>query len=182
MRAIIVAVVLITGCSSNEPTVPFSDPSSPVKVLAARCVTVSGSSETVHASRVMGKLRQSGRSSQPEERLASSKRYTLVLVGGEALPVASPWGVGEWDYDADAGTWKLTHAEIVLFGNGCFSYTIIHRAASGAMISDTSIGHYTRSPDSVQFVSDSGARWAVAVTASGLVDRWSDGTTLIYER
>src|SRR5688572_16201921 len=73
---------------------------------------------------------------------AGAETYALVRVDDEPLPVHSPWGIGDWDYDADAGTWQLTDATIILFADGALAHAISHRAASGATISDASVGRY----------------------------------------
>lgn len=108
--------------------------------------------------------------------------YVLVSVDDQPLPVHSPWGVGDWDYDADAGTWKLVYATITLLANGDFTTTHTHRAASGATISWASRGQYERTVDSVVFCVNTNAPWHAATSGKSLIIRWPDGRTFTYER
>lgn len=108
--------------------------------------------------------------------------YVLILVNDQALPVHSPWGIGDWDYDSDAGTWQLTDATITLFADGAFCHAISHRAASGATISDASVGRYERSTDSVILWVNTPAVWPAAISGNRLTVQWSMGPKFTYER
>lgn len=82
MRSLVVAaIVMAIGCTGNEarePVAPAVIPASnPVPALPPP--VFSGISAT----------------------------YVMTLVDGQPLPVKSPFGAGEWDYGADAGTWRL---------------------------------------------------------------------------
>jgi hypothetical protein len=108
--------------------------------------------------------------------------YALVSVNDQALPVHSPWGIGDWDYDLDAGTWQLTNWTITLYAEGVFSQAMTHRAASGATIDDTDAAWYARSSDSVTFYVNTNAPWSAAVSGNSLIYQWSDGTKFTFER
>lgn len=108
--------------------------------------------------------------------------YVLLSVSDQPLPVHSPWGVGDWDYDADAGTWKLVDATIVLLANGDFVDKMTHRAASGATIHWTARGQYERTEDSVIFSSNGRATWRAGLSGNSLIVKWTDGTKFTYER
>lgn len=111
-----------------------------------------------------------------------SDTYALVSVNDHALPVHSPWGIGDWDYDLDAGTWQLTNWTITLYADGVFSQAMTHRAASGATIDDTDAGRYARSSDSVTFYVNTDGPWSATVTGNSLIYQWSDGTKFTFER
>lgn len=111
-----------------------------------------------------------------------AETYVLVLVDDEPLPVHSPWGVGDWDYDSDAGTWRLIDATITLFADGDFTYAVTHSAASGATISWASMGRYERTADSVIFCVNTDAAWRAAISGNSLIVQWSDGPKFTYKR
>ena len=107
--------------------------------------------------------------------------YWLVSVDDQPLPVKSPWGVGEWDYDSDAGTWQLTYAAVTLFSNGAFTYMTTHRAASGNTVHNSWSGRYERDSSSLQFSSD-GRTWSATISGKSMTERWADGRTLAFQR
>lgn len=108
--------------------------------------------------------------------------YVLVLVDDQPLPVHSPWGLGDWDYDSDAGTWQLMEATLTLFADGALSHAISHRAASGATISDASVGRYERSTDSMILRVNSAVWPAAAISGNRLTVQWPMGPKFTYER
>lgn len=171
---------LVTFASSN-PEVATVDGSGVIKAVAEGSVTITVSSESVTAQKSLRILPRLGCLPERQECLTDAERYVLVLVNDRPLPVASPWGVGAWDYDADAGTWQVTLAELILFADGWFSYTVTHRAASGSTIDDSFLGRYERRSGSVLFNTESGTPWSATVTPTGLLERWPDGTTLVFE-
>jgi hypothetical protein len=170
--------------TSSDARVASVDASGVVTALAEGDATITATSE--------GKSGQTTLKIVPPIRLCTlhsplddcigAEIYLLVRVNDQPLPVHSPWGVGDWDYDSDAGTWQLTDATIILFADGAFTYALTHRAASGATISDASGGLYERTADSVIFCVNTDAAWSAAISGNSLIVQWSDGTKFTFER
>lgn len=110
--------------------------------------------------------------------------YRLELVNDEPLPVKSPYGAGEWDYDSDAGTWQLFEASFTLHVDGTYTDSGRHRARSGAISSYSFSGTYTRtSPSTLQLDGPGGTIiTSAAISADRLIWDWGNGTVLTYER
>jgi hypothetical protein len=114
--------------------------------------------------------------------------FVLVRVNDQPLPVKSPWGLGEWDYDEDAGTWVLTSATISLHTGGDFTYAVSHRAASGQTTNWTSAGRYVRTSDSIQFSPYYSTwlgnyTWFATIWGKSLIEHWPyGGPTFTFER
>ncbi|HUQ20669.1 MAG TPA: Ig-like domain-containing protein [Gemmatimonadaceae bacterium] len=98
---------------------------------------------------------------------AADETFALRSVGDQALPVHSPWGLGDWDYDDDAGTWDLTRWTMTFYPEGGFYSEMIHRAASGATIVEKSAGKYVRSANSI-FFSVHGSNYSMTVAGDSL--------------
>jgi len=108
--------------------------------------------------------------------------YRLKVVNDVPLPVRSPYGSGQWDYDADAGTWKLTQANFVVSADGTYANSIEDRAESGATSSQTFAGTYTRvSPSMLQIHANGGTTMAT-LSGNQLIWDWGNGTVLTFER
>lgn len=153
-----------------------------VRGLAEGFVTISASSESHRAEkilRIVGSLRCSARG---DECVGKEERYQLVLVNGQPLPAKSPWGAGDWDYDADAGTWKATSAELILSVNGEYTQTVLHRGASGATSTFSFGGFYIHRAGKISFFPDGSIGSSAVLTAGGVVDVWTNGTKLEYVR
>jgi hypothetical protein len=167
--------------ASSDPGIASIDTSGIVRTLTEGLVTITARSESASGTMTLRVLPRLPCSYQPLDCLTNTERYVLVSVNGQPLPVKSPWGIGEWDYDADAGTWMLTDAAITLFPGGAYTYAMTHRAASGVTISDNSVGLYVRGPDSIEF-SVAGGKWSASISATTLIERWPDGRTFTFER
>ncbi|MDQ3226540.1 MAG: hypothetical protein M3Q50_07920 [Chloroflexota bacterium] len=110
-----------------------------------------------------------------------SASYVMVLVNGEPLPVKSPWGAGEWDYDSDVGTWQVIAATLTLKANCTFTNGNTHRAASGSTVSATSSGTYTRSSStSLQFL-EAGYAYSAQIIGNRLIQRVADDMIFTFE-
>jgi hypothetical protein len=96
--------------------------------------------------------------------------YKLVRVNGVDLPVPSPWGIGQWDYDSDAGTWNLTGATLALKTNGTFLYEDVHQAASGRQLAVNRTGTYLLTASSLVLTGHDGS--AVTAVVSGNQVGW----------
>jgi len=113
---------------------------------------------------------------------AGSEIYVMVLFNERALPIHSPWGIGDWDYDDDAGTWKLTGETLTLLADRTFSWTVTHTATSGNTIVWKNFGTYTRSsPSSVQLLQN-GFTYSATITDNRLVIRFDNGGSYTFER
>jgi hypothetical protein len=169
----IAVILLLAGCSPSE--------------LAAPPESIPGGSAASrgHGDRVVGGI---GQFELPQQQPSAcvttclSGLFSLRRVGELPLPVSSPWGVGDWDYDSDAGTWKLTDAFISLLSNGSYSSGDTHRAASGATINWVERGIYIATSDSIHFTHEHGGTWSAAISSTAIVVRWDDGRTFTYER
>lgn len=112
----------------------------------------------------------------------ASETYVLGLVNQQPLPVKSPYGAGEWDYDSDAGTWQLTAATLTLKAAGTFTNTVTHQAASGNKSSQTFAGRYTRVFSSSLQFSENGLTYSAEISGNRLIMKFADGTTFTFER
>ncbi len=113
---------------------------------------------------------------------STSTLYVLKRVSDQPLPVKCPYGTGEWDYDADAGTWQLIEASIALNIDGTYTNDLVARAKSGRTSSQRFSGSYTRtSPSTLQFHANGGTTSAT-VSAERLTWDWGSGTVLTFER
>ena len=155
-----------TFFESSDPTVATIDAAALVSAVRPGDVSITAASEGKIALLKLKVVDPAPCVSRREN--YSGEIDVLVLVDDEPLPVRSPWGVGEWDYDADAGTWQLIDWTIRLLPDGTFSQTTTHRAASGKTLSGTDRGRYERTPDSVRFAGSSGTCWSAAITEETL--------------
>ena len=168
--------------NSSNNAVATVDALGLVEAMAEGTVTLSVSMGSVTAEKVLRVLPSLNCSIGRPDCLATAERYVLVRVNDRALPVRSPWGAGDWDYDSDAGTWQVTAADLTLFGDGYFAYITTHRAASGSIATGSFEGRFERLPGSIQFTMAGGATWFSAITATGLLEQWEDGQTLVFDR
>lgn len=154
-RILLAAIVMAVGCKGNEALEPIATPpvEEPSVPLPLPLPVFTGLSAT----------------------------YTMTLVNGQPLPVKSPFGAGEWDYDSDAGTWQLTALTVILEPNGVFTENMTHRAASGAISSGTFIGTYTRLSSSSLRFSDGSPTYTGEISANRLVMTFSNGGTFTFE-
>lgn len=106
--------------------------------------------------------------------------YDLKLVDGKPIPVKSPWGHGEWDYDSDAGTYMLAETTLSLFQDGGFDLVIVIRAASGFTIIEKSVGSYLDSAGSLQLTGIDGGRWSASIAGETLTLEWPWGMTFTF--
>ena len=109
--------------------------------------------------------------------------YVLKLVDKQPLPIKSPYGVGEWDYDSDAGTWQLIEATLAFNADGTYTNTVRHRAKSGATVNHTLGGFYTRPSPSTYRLTDLGPGVGL-VTLDGdrLIWDWGNGTIMTLQQ
>jgi len=165
-------IALAIGCSGSEttspaytpeppPATPLPPPATPVSPVASCAVDGGG-----------GGL----------DKPLDSASYVMVLVNDQPLPVKSPWGISDWDYGGvDVGTWQVIAATLTLKANCTFTNGNTHRAASGAMVSATSSGTYTRSSStSLQFL-EAGYAYSADIIGNRLIQRVSDGMIFTFE-
>ncbi|MEO7367214.1 MAG: hypothetical protein ABIZ36_04605 [Gemmatimonadaceae bacterium] len=107
--------------------------------------------------------------------------YVMVLVDNQPLPVKSPFGAGDWDYDSDVGTWQLIAATLTLEPSGVFTENVTHRAASGSMSSQAFVGKYTRKSSTLFEFSDDGPTYKGEISGDRLVMTFSNGGTFTFE-
>ena len=107
--------------------------------------------------------------------------YDLVSVNGEPLPIHSPWGIGDWDYDADAGTWDFASASLTLYRDGTFMYSSAHRAASGAAIYDAVSGFYTSLGDVYLLTGKPAGSWEARIKADILTIHWESSLVFTFK-
>lgn len=110
-----------------------------------------------------------------------SVAYVLNAVNEKTLPVESPYGAGEWDYDADAGTWQLTGAFISLSDNGAYTNRVFHRAASGRTTTEDFVGTYTRTSSSTLLFHANGSSTTATISEDQLIWNWGNGMILTFE-
>jgi WD40 repeat protein len=152
---------------SSDSTVATIDAAGLVSAARSGDVSITAASEGKLALLKMKVVDPAACGSSPRGNW-SAEIDVLALVDDDPLPVESPWGIGAWDYDADAGTWQLVDWTIRLSTDGTFTQTATHRAASGGTISGTAEGRYERTSDSVWFTASSGACWSAAITEKTL--------------
>lgn len=185
MRGILFGIIAVAiGCSGSETTSPAATPVPPeVTPLPPAGIPVPG----------FAGCAVSGGDSPPDNPLAPVS-FVMVLVNGQPLPVHSPWGVGDWDYDGDAGTWQMIGATLTLKANCTFTHDATHRAASGNTINVPFSGTYTRaSSASLRFVEDGLAyppevsrgrviAYSAEIIGNLLVMKVWDGMTFTFEQ
>ena len=111
-----------------------------------------------------------------------SEVYVMVLYNDRPLPIHSPWGIGDWDYDEDAGTWKLTGETLTLLADHSFTWSITHTAASGNTLKWSHFGNYTRdSSGSLVLVGD-GFTYPATILNNRLVIKFENGGSYTFER
>jgi hypothetical protein len=165
---------------SSDPLVAAINGSGVITALGEGHASISVSSE--------GKTVQGGLSVSPppvtevcrEGPDVCVSAYDLVAVNGQALPVKSPWGVGEWDYDDDAGTWVLASATLTLLRDGGFTFTTAHIAASGAVTHEGTSGSYARSGNSIQMTGVTGTTRSAKIEGNVLTVDWETGLTFTF--
>ena len=108
--------------------------------------------------------------------------YDLAIANGQQLPVKSPWGVGEWDYDSDAGTWMLATGGITFHVDGSFVFEMTHRAASGATITDFASGLYQIASGSIQLSGGRGDRRIGQIDGNAFTIEWESGLTFAFQK
>jgi hypothetical protein len=108
--------------------------------------------------------------------------YVLKVVNDQSLPVKSPYGAGEWDYDADAGTWQLTDAYFAVTDNGTYTNGVTHRAASGRTTTEFFVGKYTRISPSTLLIHANGVTTTATISDDRLDWEWENGITMAFER
>lgn len=170
--------------TSSDVDVATVDASGVVRALNSGYTTITATSDGKRGQISLHVVRPSRTCAEnsPLDICIGAQVYLLVLVDDQPLPVHSPWGIGDWDYDADAGTWQLTEWSITLFVDGVFSQTATHRAASGATAGETSMGRYARTSDSVRFSADDGGTWTAQISGNRLIIRNDRGPTFTFER
>ena len=166
---------------SSDTKVATVDESGVVTALAEGYATITATSEGKKAETTLTILPPEGCGYHPWDYCIIAETFLLVSVNDQLLPVKSPYGVGEWDYDSDAGTWQLTMAMITLRTEGDFTYVTSHRAASGATIDSRFQGRYVRASDSIQFTAGNNS-WIAAISGNTLIERLADGTKFIFAR
>lgn len=119
----------------------------------------------------------------PERRnvCAADETFALISVRDQPLPVHSPWGMGDWDYDDDAGTWQLIKWSMTFYPEGGFFSEMIHRGASGATRVVRNAGTYVRSTDSILF-SVQGSRYLMAIAGDTLTTKPGEGRKFMFVR
>lgn len=152
-----------------------------VKAMSAGNVTISASSEGKNAEVRLAITPPEECAIGPWEICALSDRYVLVSVDDQSLPVNSPFGTGEWDYDDDAGTWQLISETLTFRVDGSFQYAATEKAASGAMTDETFEGTYTRSSPSSLQLSENGLRYSAVISGSRLTTELPGGRIFVFE-
>ena len=153
-----------------------------VYAMTAGRVTISASSEGKTGEIRLETMAPEGCALGPWEVGALSDTYILVAVDDQPLPVASPFGTGAWDYDADGGTWQLIGETLILCVDGSFTYAVAERAASGAMSNQTFVGTYTRTSSSSLQLSEYGLSYSAIISGTRLTTAVPGGRTFAFER
>jgi hypothetical protein len=147
-------VLLCAGCG---------DPAAPVPVIAVAPPTPSAPIPPSPLPRVVGD-------------------FLLKAVNNGPLPAKCPYGTGEWDYDADAGTWQVIESTFRMNPGGTYSNTMSDRAKSGATLSHTYSSTYTRISESTFEVQLGDVKTVATITGNRLIWDWGNGTTLTFEQ
>jgi len=131
-----------------------------------------------------GSLTPSEAGSEPSSPGTSgiSATYLLKLVGEQSLPVKSPDGAGNWDYDTDAHTWQLVDATIAVKADGTYTNEVVHQAVSGRRASQSFGGTYTRTSPSTLQLHSNGSTSSATISGGRLTWNWGNGTVLSFER
>jgi hypothetical protein len=168
---------------SSDATIAEVDPAGKVAARQAGTATITATSEGKSAQILLiVRAYVPCQGPQYEAFCVSPEIYALVSVNDQPLPVHSPWGSGDWDYDDDAGTWQLTSWTISLYAEGTFTQATVERARSGATISDKSGGRYVRTIDSIEFTFNPSGRSSARVVGNNLIVQWTGGPTFTFER
>ena len=127
---------------------------------------------------------ESGTGGPPAAKPGVSLVYALKSVNAPPLPVKSPYGAGEWDYDADAGTWQLIGATFSVNDDGTYTNAVVHQARSGNTGGQSFSGTYKLTTPSSLELHASGSTISTSATISGnqLIWNWGNGTIMTFER
>lgn len=167
--------------ATSDPSVATVDPGGVIMAVGEGSASISVSSEGKSAQAVLHAIRPISTTCQSGFDICVLNVYDLVSVNGKSLPIHSPWGLGDWDYDADAGTWNFTNASLTLYRDGVFTYSMTHRAASGTTLNDAVSGFYTNLGDLYQLTGERTGSWAARIKADILTVDWEAGLTFTFK-
>lgn len=170
------------GFTSSDENVATVNERGVVNAITAGSVTISASSEGKKGEIRLETTAPEGCALGPWETCALSDTYTLVAVDDHPLPVTSPFGTHDWDYDADVGTWQLISDTLTFRVDGSFTYAATEKAASGAISHQAFVGTYTRTASSELLLSEYGLRYSATISGNRLTTVLRDGTTFSFER
>ncbi len=167
--------------ASSDASVAIVDAAGVVKAVGIGSVTISAKSGAVAAEAIIAVESATGRGCAPDTSV-ECLAYRLLRVNEQALPVHSPWGIGDWDYDADAGTWELTSATLTLFADGVYTYATTHQAFSGQTLDEVARGRFVRTSASLQFSGNDRETFSATISGNSLIVRYDNATTFTFER
>jgi hypothetical protein len=175
----------VVSFRSSDPAIAEVDPTGMVTARQAGSATITATSEG-KAAQILLSVRPYVPCQGPQlEAFCVSPEistYALVRVNDEPLPVHSPWGSGDWDYDDDAGTWQLISWTIALYAEGTFTQVVVERARSGATQTEKTGGRYVRTSESIEFSFDPRGSMSARVAGTNLIVQSTGGPTFTFER
>ncbi len=166
---------------SSDSSVATVDPAGIITAIKEGSVSITISSEGKTAAAFVYAVRPQPKICREGFDFCVINVYDLISVNGQPLPVKSPWGVGEWDYDADAGTWAFTHAALTMYQDGVFMYSMAHHAASGAAVYEATSGSYVNLGKFYRLTGAKGDAWEAYVTGDILTVEWVSGLTFTFK-
>jgi hypothetical protein len=167
--------------SSNE-SVATVDKSGLLSALADGHAVITATSEGRHATANL-RVDAVPLTCSPDRKnvCAADETFALVSVSDQLLPVHSPWGLGDWDYDDDAGTWQLIKWSMTFYPEGRFFSEMTHRSASGETLVVKNAGGYLRSTNSISF-SVQGSSYSMAIDGAKLTTKEGTGRKFTFVR
>jgi hypothetical protein len=167
--------------ASSDNSIATVDPGGIITAIKEGSASISVTSEGQSAEAVVYAVRPMSTTCRDGFDFCALNVYDLVSVNGQPLPVKSPWGVGEWDYDTDAGTWALTHAAMVFYKDGIFMYSMAHHAASGRPLYEGTPGTYENRGPFYLLTGSRGGAWEAHINADILTVEWVSGMTFTFK-
>jgi hypothetical protein len=158
--------------ATSDSSVATVDAAGVIMAIGEGSALISVSSEGKSAEAVLHTIRPLSTTCREGFDFCVLNVYDLVSVNGEPLPIHSPWGIGDWDYDADAGTWNFASASLTLYRDGTFMYSSSHRAASGTTTYGAISGFYTKLGDLYLLTGKPAGSWEAHIEGGILTVDW----------
>ena len=161
--------------ASSDSSVATVDANGIITAIRAGSASISVTSEGTSVQSVVYSVKPISTTCQDGFDFCVLNVYDLVSVNGEPLPVKSPCGIGEWDYDEEAGTWVLSLAALTLFQDGSFTMLMAHRSGSGTPLYWEVTGRYADLGAFYLLTGKDAGSWEARINEGMLTVDWGGG-------